>query len=780
MRSPFLNTILACIPLLSSAATPQRWEAMEYGSLISSSVTLPWAANGEDLGGIVLKGVTVKLAPHAWACFDTGELRWAGVWTNEREGLKLMGTPYDGTHRPPERSRPAAIGTFLLGTSHGPGVALNGDFRDLRSEPYVPVPKNQAHYQGLDRVGDAVVLHYTVGTTPVHELPGWVQSDTTSAFSRTVRVDAHRQPVSLLVAELRLELRDHRATVGLLPLADGRVQSFGRLTAAVDPLPIGARWEVLNGSRLILHLPPSTRPVTARLLVAPCAPTTAVEWIRRDEVGPRPADLKTLSLATASQGTPGERPKRWPQTVEVTAKLGTEDGAYAVDAVPLPDENPWASWMRPGGFDFFPDGDRCALCTWSGDVWIGSGFRGPLGRVRWQRFAAGLFQPLGLKIVRGQIHVLGRDQITRLLDIDGDGEADRYECFNNDVSITPNFHEFSLDLHTDQAGNFYFTKGGPLLGTDYWDPIGAHNGCVLKVSADGKRLERYATGLRAPNGSAVGQDGQVTCSDNEGIWTPVCRLNWVKPGGFYGAMGLDHREVRPWVSDPPLCWLPFAIDNSSGGQVWTDHRFGPLAHSLIHLSYGKCRAFTVLRETVGGVVQGGVVPLPWRFDSSAMRARIHPADGTLWVAGFKGWQTTAVRDGALHRVRPTGRTFPRLSGVHASPNHLKLEFNAPLDRSSTLTADAFDVQEWDYRWSDAYGSSLYSVAAPGKVTGKKGELRGDVLTIRSVVLAHDGRSVDLTLDGLKPAMQVMIRGSLRTSAGESIPLEYYGSIHRLK
>ena len=60
-----------------------------------------------------------------------------------------------------------------------------------------------------------------------------------------------------------------------------------------------------------------------------------------------------------------------------------------------------------------------------------------------------------------KIYVLGRDQITRLHDLNNDGEADFYENFNNDTVVTPNYHEFCLDLQTDSKGNFYFSKGSP-------------------------------------------------------------------------------------------------------------------------------------------------------------------------------------------------------------------------------------------------------------------------------------------------------------------------------
>src|SRR5690606_27014438 len=113
---------------------------------------------------------------------------------------------------------------------------------------------------------------------------------------------------------------------------------------------------------------------------------------------------------------------------------------YVVDTLTLPMKNPYRAWMRVGGFDFLPDG-RAALSTWSGDVWICSGIDEKLEKLTWRRYASGLFHALGLAVVDGKIYTLGRDQITRLHDLNDDGEADYYECFNNDVTITQNFHE---------------------------------------------------------------------------------------------------------------------------------------------------------------------------------------------------------------------------------------------------------------------------------------------------------------------------------------------------
>jgi len=107
----------------------------------------------------------------------------------------------------------------------------------------------------------------------------------------------------------------------------------------------------------------------------------------------------------------------------------------------------------------------------------------------WRRIASGLFQPLGLKAVGGSINVCCRDQIVRLRDLNGDGETDFYENFNNDHQVTEHFHEFAMDLQTDAEGNFYYAKaarhGLPALVP--------HHGTLLKVRKDGSRTEILAT-----------------------------------------------------------------------------------------------------------------------------------------------------------------------------------------------------------------------------------------------------------------------------------------------
>ena len=112
-------------------------------------------------------------------------------------------------------------------------------------------------------------------------------------------------------------------------------------------------------------------------------------------------------------------PKQWPASIVTRGKRSTESQAYVVDTLTLPFDNPYGALMFVSGFDFFANGDA-AVSTVHGDVWRLSGIDAGLERLEWKRFATGLFQPLGVKIVDDRVYVVGRDQITLLHDTNGD------------------------------------------------------------------------------------------------------------------------------------------------------------------------------------------------------------------------------------------------------------------------------------------------------------------------------------------------------------------------
>jgi hypothetical protein len=481
-------------------------------------------------------------------------------------------------------------------------------------------------------------------------------------------------------------------------------------------------------------------------------------------------ETKRMTVRASKTNDPRELcrggPPLWTNSITTRGKLGTER-PYAVDTLTIPDQNPWGAWMRLVALDFFRDG-RAAVSTWSGDVWIVSGIDDKLERLTWKRFASGLFEPLGLRVVDDQVYVLCRDQLARLHDLNGDGEADWIESFNRDAPLGPSYHAFAFELQTDRAGNFYYTRCGQRV-----DPELPLQGGLVKVSRDGSKSELIATGLRAANSLCVGPNDEITSADNQGNWIPASRLNWIERGGFYGYLPHARRTPPPTEADPPLCWIPVQVDNSSGSQAWvTSDQWGLLNGQLLHTSYGKGTLFLVLQEPIDGVRQGGVVQFPLKFDSGIMRARFHPVDRQLYVAGLRGWQTVGTRDGCLQRVRHAGGVFTMPTSLRMQRNGLTLGFECELDAASANDAENYAMERWNYLWSEKYGSPEFKVSRPGQ-PGR------DKMEITFAQLSPDRKSVTLKVADLRPAMQMRLQFRLSTTDGSPVKHEIFHTVNAL-
>jgi hypothetical protein len=498
-----------------------------------------------------------------------------------------------------------------------------------------------------------------------------------------------------------------------------------------------------------------------------------------------------------SQFTKGG-PIQWPDVIKVQGTIGKES-PYATDQIPLPENNPWGSKIRFSGFDFFADGKRAAICTWNGDVWVVSGIDKDLQNLSWKRYATGLFETLGLKIVNDLVYVTGKDQITRLHDLNNDGEADYYENFNNDIMITKNFHEFTFDLQTDKQGNFYFAKGAPVRsGGRNFEYTHKHHGVIFKVSKDGSTSEVHSEGLRAPGGIGVGPNGEVTSGENEGTYVPACRVTWCKKSSFAGVIMEGNGRKFEQGYDNPICWMPMTIDNSGGGQVWVDNdQWGPFNGDLLHFSYGRSSIYQVMMQEVGDQMQGGVVKLPIKLASSAMRGRFNPVDKQLYVSGFRGWQTNAAKESALQRVRYTGAPIALPQDMKVTKKGIEITFTQKLDKELAEDTESYSIKIWQYVWGPQYGSGHFSIDNPNpealatalkKETGAGGtrggsvrqaKFKGDPVEVKSAKLSADGKTVILEIPTIKPAMQMRIDLDLETTDGQEIITNIHNSIWEL-
>ena len=768
----------------------QWWREIDTGPFISD--TFLTSANGEVAA---LKGIAIKLgaARDASVVFDTELLAWRAGFDGT---VLLNGTPWDGSHGG-NSHYPTGPAIFYFQNPTGLGIAADGSWADTRGFKAGPLPREVGRYRGLFRHGNEVVLHYTIGRVNVLELPALESAGGVRAITRTVNLDA--------AAPTDLELVVRATPVP--PVKTPEVKN----AAAVDSKAKGAEPEAVAapekpdvhvylvgapaGVTLVTSAEPGAHNTVRVAKNTPAARFKIVYAERALEAAALAMIAPPVDLAALTHGGPG----LFPQTFAVQGQLDPDAAkkTYAVDVIPLPLENPWKSPPRFGGFDFFPDGKRIAASTWNGDVWIAEGIDGDLAKVTWRRFASGMFQTLGLKIVDGVIYTQGRDQITRLRDLDGDGEADDYECFNNDVMITAGFHEFSFDLETDRAGNFYFSKAMPVnqggRGFMAWTP---HNGTVMKVSKDGSKLEVVAWGFRAPGGVGVSPDGVVTTGENEGSWVPACKISWTPPGRLtFNGVVPSKWERANWLGalpgaptdyDRPLCWIPYYADNSSGSQAWVPEntRWDPRhAGEMLHLSYGKSSVFRVLREEVNGVTQGGVYRLPIDVSAAVMRARFHPQNGQLYVIGFRGWQTNG-RD-AFQRVRYTGVTTALPVELHAHQNGVLVRFSAPLDPKTAEDPSRYSVSKWNYVWGPQYGSGRFSIdqrdaaaeQAAITVASKGAHNIIDAVPVGAAKLLEDGRSVFLYLPTMTAAMQMELKLDLTDTKGGAVRETIYHTVH---
>jgi len=688
-----------------TAQVPQ-YRLQDFGNVLF------WTLEVEK-GNIAQKGIALRVDPgpggvskgKAWMLYDHDTMRLAACWTGE-EFVDWKGIAFDGSHG----THTSIVGTRSYTFPNEPQWAhpTTGDFRDLR-------------IRGRD--GE-----------PYGPLPAdWVKF----------------RALSLSGPRARLEYTVGERLIRETPLLneEGEFQRILDVSASDSPSTLRLDDERTH------KIPRSDRP----LRVAITYPEGAVR------VTPLPG--------SAAEPAGKTRARRFPGTVFTEIERGEEETVpFAIDVLspPAPDRNPWQSWMRTTGFDFLADGRSAAVCTWNGDVWIVDGIDRSEGTLAWQRICAGLFQPLGLKVVDGEIYVGCRDMIAHLRDTNGDRETDVIEVFNNDHQVTEHFHEFAMGLQTDAEGNFYYAKSA----RHALPAVVPQHGTLLRVSNDGERTDILATGFRAANGVCLNPDGSFVVTDQEGHWIPKNRINWVPGEGtsdFYGNMNGYHSitDTSDEAMNPPLCWITNGFDRSPSELLWVpeDAAWTSLRGSLLNLSYGYGRIYVVPHEEVNGRKQGGICALPLeRFPTGIMRGRFHPANRQLYACGMFAWAGGQRQPGGFYRVRSTGKPSHLPVRLEAASKRLAVTFTDPLDEDSARDPGNWTIEAWDLKRTRNYGSKHYDER---------------FWKVERAELSPDGRTVTLAIPELAPTWCLSVFGELRGAGGERFEREIHGTIHAL-
>lgn len=758
---------LASLPVgQSRGPEPQviePWTTMDYGPMLITTIEF-----GKGGSNIAQKAIAIRLDDgpggvaqgKAWIVFEHDTLRMAAAW---KDGfVDWNGIQFNGRHG----VHLHCSGDVMAANPTGPGWAnpVDGSLADDQrvvgrdDRRYGPLPATWGKFRGLHRYENQVILSYTVGDTEILERPGVAYAGSDPVFLRSFDIGLRSTDREMLVIsgceDVQIDQAGQQAVV---------TTERGELMIAIKGFDGAGRLRTKDGN-LLLRLSQGDGAIRGTLLL------TESEF---DDEFHAVVDSRLELLGNDLRAMTGGGPAQYATAVEVPTKQWFESDAWDVDELVRPEGNPWLARTRVTGLDFYPGGRSAAVCTWDGDVWRVDGLEtlsSPEGLLTWHRIATGLFQPLGIMIAGDRLMVTCRDQLVSLGDVNGDGEMDDYRCFNSDHQVTEHFHEFAMGLQRDDQGNYYYAKSARHALT----AVVPHHGTLLRVSPDGAATEILATGFRAANGVCLNDDGSFIVTDQEGHWNPKNRINWVRPGGFYGNMYGYHdvTDDADEAMQQPLCWITNRFDRSPAELLWADSdRWGPLGGRLLNLSYGYGRIYVVPHEHVSlpsgeRQVQGGMCQLPIPdLPTGMIRGRFSPADGQLYVGGMFSWAgSRQEQEGGLFRVAYKGGRVDMPVELRATEGGIDIGFSDPLDAESASETNRYRITVWDLKRTKRYGSEHFNER---KLDAVKAEL------------LDDGRTVRLQIPDLEPTWGMEVVCRMKGADGKEFRRVIHNTIHQL-
>jgi cytochrome c2 len=164
----------------------------------------------------------------------------------------------------------------------------------------------------------------------------------------------------------------------------------------------------------------------------------------------------------------------------------------------------------------------------------------------------------------------------------------------------------------------------------------------------------------------------------------------------------------------------------------------------LDLSYGTGRLFLV--RPAESDTQGAVIPLGIETGLPVLHARVHPDDGSIWLAGFRIYDSGAPDLEGIARLRPARESLAAPVDARVVKDGVVIAFDAELD-PATVEPETVQAKEWQYKRSSGYGSPRL------KRDGKTG---ADPVATGATVLSEDRKKVFIHIPGLKRTMQLEI------------------------
>lgn len=462
-----------------------------------------------------------------------------------------------------------------------------------------------------------------------------------------------------------------------------------------------------------------------------------------------------------------------------TARLQKEEDFYRIYTVPVPRNVE----LEVGGMTLLPSG-ALAACTRHGEVWVINNPYAKNGTApTYHLFAQGLHEALGLNYVKNELYVTQRSELTRLRDLDGDGEADEYKTICQ-WPLSGNYHEYAYGPIMDKQGNFYVTLN--LGWTTHGISLSKWHGWMLKIDSTGKYTP-FAVGFRSPAGFNFNTSGDIFYAENQGDWVGSGYIAHVEQGNFMG-----NPEGLRWTDEPnspiklkasdipdtdepkyevakrvpqlktPAVWFPHTILGiSTSGILPQDSsgNMGPYAGQLFVGDQGQSKIMRVDLEKVKGRYQGVVFPFREGFMSGIVRL-IWGADGSMFVGmTSRGWGSTGPALYGLQRLEWTGKTPFEMKTVKAKPDGFEIEFTQPVDEKRARDASSYELTSFTYKYGHHYGSPVINQGA---------------CPLRAISVSPDKLKVRLVVDSMRLGYIHEIRAAGVRSADNVALLHNYG------
>jgi mono/diheme cytochrome c family protein/glucose/arabinose dehydrogenase len=370
---------------------------------------------------------------------------------------------------------------------------------------------------------------------------------------------------------------------------------------------------------------------------------------------------------------------------------------------------------------------------------------------RFDDYARGLFQEAYSMLADDDaLYVLHRRNLTRVVDRDGDGFADRFDRVVGLPHSVADSYDYGYGLTRDRSGAFVVSYA-PYASTH----LSGSGGAVRLVP--GQPAAEVAYGFRNPVGWCAGPDREIFWTDNQGEWVATNKLCHLTPGRFFGFPNpaQKHHASRP--RGKTAVWVPYAWAHSVNGVAYdhTGGKFGPFAGQLFlaELMFGGSIVRASL-EKVNGEYQGACFPFWGKGLLGPLTLAFDPR-GPLYVGGITepGWMAQPDR-GALFRIDFTGVMPFEMESIQVRSRGFEIVFTKPVRRESAADAAAYHVEHYRYEYTGAYGSP---------------ELDRTTVPVEQVTVSADGRRVQLTTTPLVTDRVYMITAAgVRSADGQAL------------